>query len=244
MAIVTIIVGVFLAVLVVIVTIAAAVCGVVGLLTGGPGFVACIVAFIEGAGPALLAAAVFLLAAYILFAIFFAVDCAFPAGAPVAGAPGAVGAALTSGNPMDCASAQALLAQAQAALAAATAARDAQQARVDTARNRVTQARAALAAAVAGLAASIWFPFLLPGAIAAFAAASAVLVGRVSQLAAEQTVLAGLEIGVALALADVAAAEALVLALCVPPAAGTPGAPGAGVPGGILVGGNVSAIRT
>jgi len=159
-----------------------------------------------------------------------------------AGAPGAatvVGALLAAGSVTTCQSAQALLTPAQAALAAAQEARDAQAQRVDAARTRVRNATTMLLAAAGSAAAAIWQPWTLVAALTALVAAVALLARRTRELANELAALGLRESDLLRALADVAAAEALVATLC-----GTSPTATSGEDAGLLGRGRVPVLTT
>jgi hypothetical protein len=191
----------------------------------GPGFVACMAELVMSLAVALLVVGGILAAFFVAVFIWAAITCLISP-VPVAGAvPTPVGGALSS--PLDCAGAQALLAQAQAALQQAEDARDTAADRARQARRRARNAVAAVAAAVAGVLASAWNPMLLGPAIAAVAAAIALSVRRARQLAQALAALAAAEADVAQAIANLGAAEALVALLCggAPPASTPPPPP-------------------
>lgn len=159
-----------------------------------------------------------------------------------AGAPGAstvVGSLIASGSITTCQSAQALLAQVQAALAAAQAARDSQAQRVTAASARVGNATNMLVAAAASAIAAIWQPWAILASLAALLSAIALLARRTRQLADEYAALSLREAELMRALADVAAAEALVATLC-----GTSPSASSGEDAGLLGGGRVPVSTT
>ena len=192
------------------VAVAATVC--LPLIIDPPAFILCAIPmFLLTAG-----------AAFVVWAFMLVVEaatalqgCIVPVAAGVAGAaPGVAAGALT---PTDCAAAQADLASARAALAAAeTALRDQEQ-RVRDAKDRLRNAKAAAIAATAAVVALLVNPFGWGGLIAAIAAqiaASALVLVRSRQLGQELGTLSQRALDHAAAQARLAAAEALVAALC------------------------------
>ncbi|HLL31348.1 MAG TPA: hypothetical protein VK403_10165 [Allosphingosinicella sp.] len=127
---------------------------------------------------------------------------------------GAVGAIIASGAVTGCREAEALLAQARAALEAARSARDRQGQRVTDARGRVRNARGMVYGASASAVAAAWHPWSLAGALAALAAAVTLLARRSREFTEQVSLLAVCEAQLLRALADVAAGETLVAALC------------------------------
>jgi hypothetical protein len=223
-------IAVFIAFIALICAIATLVCFVGGAIVGGPaGIAACFVAVLGFLGPLVVGMGGLLVATWLAVLLVAAVACLFvtpfPAVAGVAGATN-VGSQLTGGAAMDCATAQAFLAQAQRNLTAAETARDQAAAAVDRARRRALEAVAMVAAALTTLITGWWNPTIVAAAVAALAVAAALSVRRARQLADALAALAAAEAAVVSAIADLGAAEALVLTLCGQGA--TPSPPGAG----------------
>lgn len=192
----------------------------VGLCLYGGGGAACFAGY--AVAIAALAAAVGASALAIIIAI--AVGCFVSARGSSAGTAALAGATPVGvairepSPPMDCKRAQQLLAQAQTILDAAASAQTARQALADQARSSLNQALAAEAGAIGALAVSAFQPWLLPGALAALAAATALVAVRASARRDAEIALAEANARLLRAIADKAAAEALVLALCGPDA--------------------------
>jgi hypothetical protein len=181
---------------------------------------------------------------FVTLALRILIDCTISAllgavGDIGAGVPTVVGAAIASGAVVNCQDARDLLAMARAALAAAEIARNRQAERVQEAKRSVQNATDMLIVAIASLAAAIFQPWLIPGVVAAILAAAEVLRRRSARLFEELAALAAREAEVLRALADVAAAEALVATLCATATTDQPDdAPG------ILDGGEVPVFTT
>jgi hypothetical protein len=192
------------------------------LLTSGPAFLGCMAAVLAAAWPILLG---LLGIAALLLLMGAVIDCSAAASAAVDVESGSSNSAIADNLPADCASAQEALSRARQALSASEMALARQREVVSNAERRLNQAKRAVVAAAAALAAALFQPWLWPGALAAVAAATALVISRTNAYNRELAKLSPLELAVTLAYADVAAAEALVLSLCQPDVQ---------IPGGIL----------
>lgn len=118
-------------------------------------------------------------------------------------------------QPLDCATAQTMLANANAKLAALRQERDAQQQRVNQAASRLQTARnAQRAALLAVLATPFWNPWAFALAVAAFGAATGMVLKARANLAKEQAALFVADAAFRAAGGAVGAAQALVNQLC------------------------------
>jgi len=156
----------------------------------------------------------FLAAVVIALLLWDLIQCLVSPSSPPPPPPPPVGGGLT--NAVDCATAQQMLADARARASQLQAQINAQVSRVAAAQQALNTARMSLSAAATAVAASAFFPWALPVALAALAAATYLTWQRAKTLEAELTTLEALANALYRTQLDVATDEMLVSQACPP----------------------------